>query len=653
MPGQLSRYTYLVLTLLLLSACFSNEPPALFEDVTLTSGLGDYQGMSYGAFWGDYDSDGKPDVYLTNHLQSARLYRNLGGGRFQDVTATVFNTTAPGHDKHGAAWADFNNDGQLDLVQLTGAKVGIGSEPKQLFVNQNNQLLETANAAGVDNIYGRTRMPLWLDVDNNGQLDLFHGAEARFDNRSPPFLFLQNNARFTPLTTGVDFPSRSVPFCILTELNGKAGRELLCRVIDKKQTSHIFDLASLPAQSLTLLPTTAFEDVAAGDFDNDGAIDLFLARKNAGGRISFAQPGSNLIVVDITSRKSDFATPTGFSFNSTGEISFNIKAMQPKNLQAEQISIGSKNLHPASLQFSISDETAGITANLTDKSRPKPNINQAVIITQTAKGHWHVAIAGQFTKAGKSQYQQLTLQISSDNAINNIEPFNNDSRAEEAPARLFMNRGGQLIEESEQRGVNNVVIAASNVVSGDFDNDMDLDLFIVASGGLGKQHNVLLLNDGSGHFKPTPAAGGAAGSLQGIGDSVTSVDFDQDGFLDILIANGFSMGRSLGLASDAGGYHLYRNRSNDNHWLSLDLEGVQSNRDGIGALVTLTSGGITQTRVQDGGIHNRGQNEQHLHFGLGKNQQVDKLSIYWPSGQEQHLYNLDSRQRLRIVEPVE
>jgi ASPIC and UnbV/FG-GAP-like repeat len=222
--------------------------------------------------------------------------------------------------------------------------------------------------------------------------------------------------------------------------------------------------------------------------------------------------------------------------------------------------------------------------------------------------------------------------------------------AEEAPARLFMHSAGKLVEQGDERGVNKRLIAAVNVVAGDFNNDMFVDLFIVTSGDAGMRENLLLLNDGKGHFRVVKGAGGAAGALAGVGDSVTMVDVDGDGFLDLLVASGGSMGRSLGLPSQSGGYRLYRNRGNGNHWIAIDLEGTRSNRDGIGAVVRVTAGGITQTRVQDGGVHHRGQNHARLHFGLAKHTQVDSLSVHWPSGAVQKLTAVKADQLLRIRE---
>ena len=104
--------------------------------------------MTHGAAWGDFDGDGLPDLYVTNHLNNAQLFRNLGKGRFADVTKDYFAPGDLGGDKHGAAWADVDNDGRLDLVQLTGAGQGVGSEPKRLFMNRGTKFEDVADGHG-------------------------------------------------------------------------------------------------------------------------------------------------------------------------------------------------------------------------------------------------------------------------------------------------------------------------------------------------------------------------------------------------------------------------------------------------------------------------------------------------------------------------
>ena len=191
----------------------------IFEDVTEASGLGQTRGVTHGVAWGDFDGDGLPDLYLTNHLNNAQLFRNLGKGRFADVTKSFFAPSDLGGDKHGAAWADVDNDGHLDLVQLTGAGQGVGSEPKRLFMNRGTKFVDMAEAMGIANAFGRTRMPLWVDLNRDGRLDLFEGAEARFDDRDPPFTFLRQGDRFVESTDALKFASKSPVFCIITELN--------------------------------------------------------------------------------------------------------------------------------------------------------------------------------------------------------------------------------------------------------------------------------------------------------------------------------------------------------------------------------------------------------------------------------------------------
>ena len=178
---------------------------------------------------------------------------------------------------------------------------------------------------------------------------------------------------------------------------------------------------------------------------------------------------------------------------------------------------------------------------------------------------------------------------------------------------------------------------------------MHLDLYIVATGNAGNRPNILYENQGDGTFIAVPDAGGATGTNLGVGDSVVTADYDLDGFLDLFVTNGIGL-RNL---SENAPFQLFRNQGNNNHWLEIDLEGVVSNRDGIGAQVFVTAGGVTQLREQSNGIHSKAQNHQRLHFGLADNSKVDEILIKWPSGQEQKINNVPADQLLHIIEPSE
>ena len=122
-------------------------------------------------------------------------------------------------------------------------------------------------------------------------------------------------------------------------------------------------------------------------------------------------------------------------------------------------------------------------------------------------------------------------------------------------------------------------------------------------------------------------------------------DFDNDGCLDLYVAN-------LGLAGDGPqSAKLFRNSCAwGGNWLRIATQGTVSNRDGIGARITVTAGGRTQIREIAAGSSNKGQNMLPAHFGLGAADRVDSVKIRWPSGAVQTLADVPANQRLTVIE---
>ena len=184
----------------------------------------------------------------------------------------------------------------------------------------------------------------------------------------------------------------------------------------------------------------------------------------------------------------------------------------------------------------------------------------------------------------------------------------------------------------------------------DYDNDGYEDLY-VASGFLDtddinrrEQPNLLFRNDGAGGFEDVSAISGAAD--WGTGRGVAYADFDGDGCLDLLLVN---MGRSAARGEPA---RLFHNRCVwGNNWLIVKTVGTASNRDGIGARITLTANGRTQIREIAAGASNSSQNMLPAHFGLGRANVVDELRIQWPSGTLQTLQDVAPNQVLTVMEP--
>jgi hypothetical protein len=96
---------------------------------------------------------------------------------------------------------------------------------------------------------------------------------------------------------------------------------------------------------------------------------------------------------------------------------------------------------------------------------------------------------------------------------------------------------------------------------------------------------------------------------------------------------------------------LHNRDRSGNHWLTLDLEGTKSNRDGFGAAVKLSAGGrqcFGLARCPFGFLM---QSDRRLHFGLGQASTVDRIEIRWPSKQVQELTNVKADQILKVREP--
>lgn len=179
-----------------------------------------------------------------------------------------------------------------------------------------------------------------------------------------------------------------------------------------------------------------------------------------------------------------------------------------------------------------------------------------------------------------------------------------------------------------------------SVVAADFDNDMDLDLFMACRYGASNLANRYFDNQGDGTFVEVNSHGGEGpmgpGVEFGLSDSVTTGDYDLDGFVDLMVTNGL-LYYPVGFG---GPDTLFRNKGNSNHWVEMDLLGTTSPNDAIGAKVYVTAGGVTQLREQSHGYHRWSQNHQRIHVGLGSNTLIDEVRVEWPSGQVDVFTNL-------------
>jgi hypothetical protein len=139
-------------------------------------------------------------------------------------------------------------------------------------------------------------------------------------------------------------------------------------------------------------------------------------------------------------------------------------------------------------------------------------------------------------------------------------------------------------------------------------------------------------------FADVTGSAGAGFTLEKVSRGLAAGDIDNDGDLDLLVTNN-------GQSAD-----LIRNDGDHGYALLVRLVGKQSNRDGIGARLRLTTGTRTQIREVKAGSSYLGQNDLRQHFGLGTNQRVDRLEVQWPSGRSDVVPNVSANQIITIRE---
>ncbi len=170
------------------------------------------------------------------------------------------------------------------------------------------------------------------------------------------------------------------------------------------------------------------------------------------------------------------------------------------------------------------------------------------------------------------------------------------------------------------------------VVFGDLDNDGALDIFAVnghlddtiteANGGTGyRQPAVVMHGQQGGNFIDVSSTAGPAIGLKDVGRGLARGDFDNDGKLDLV------------LVPNIGPARLLKNTSRtDGSWLTVSLQGTTSNRDGYGAVVTVTINGKKYIRYASSGSSYCSAHDKRLHFGLGAVTGQAEIEVKWPAG---------------------
>jgi len=206
---------------------------------------------------------------------------------------------------------------------------------------------------------------------------------------------------------------------------------------------------------------------------------------------------------------------------------------------------------------------------------------------------------------------------------------------------------------NEVSGTAGITMPTFNVLSFgggffDYDNDGWLDIFIAnghvypevetAGGAHYRQLNTVFHNLDNGKFLETTKETGVAALPRRVGRGVGFADFNNDGFVDVVVAN------------NGEAPFLLQNSGNKNHFLNFKVIGTKTNRDGMGARIRVTSGGISQIREIEGGGSYMSQSDLRASFGLGTARSADKVDVIWPTGEHQVFQNVAADKFYRIEE---
>ncbi len=419
---------------------------------------------------------------------------------------------------------------------------------------------------------------------------------------------------------------------------------------------------------------TLTNGVVSGDVDNDGDLDLYMTTSAGGMRnYLYLNDGTGFFTDSGTTRTvalSNGVTRSGQGasfgdYNNDGYL--DLVAAEWGNFVADSQSRLFENRGATQPGF-FDDVTAASGTDVYRKDRTYRFSPRLVDLDRD--GHLDLAVASDFVTSqlfwsnGDGTFTDGTIPAGVGTDLNGMGStfgdydgdgdldwfITNITAAPGAPPafggynRLYRNDGNrQFTDVTQAAGVRDSRWSWGTTFF-DYDNDGDLDL--VATNGYNGQgwldDRTFLWRNDNGVFTDVSDSEGITDTGQGRG--LAHLDYDNDGDLDLVIVNNEAQPI------------LYRNDSgNANDYLRIEAEGTLSNRDGIGAFITVTPDlDNPQQRMVwdvDGGSSFLSQNERIAHFGLGQSSgTVDLVTIEWTSGLVQHLHGLNANQTLTVVE---
>ncbi len=552
----------------------------------------DYKPVHYdhgnGIAVADVDGDGLSDIYFVNQVGGSELWKNLGAGRFRNITQEA-GVGLPRVIGVAASFADIDNDGDPDLF-VTTVRGG-----NHLFENDGHgRFKDITQTAGVG-LVAHSSGAVFFDYNNDGLLDLLvcNVGQYTSDHKGKQGQYLGLADAFS----GHRFPER-YEFPVLYKNLG---------------SNRFKDVTS----ETGLKPVGWAGDASFADMNGDGFPDLYILNMMGAGHYFENHGGQRF--TDETKR--DFpGTSWGamgvkfFDYDNDGRPDLFVTDMHSDMF--ENVGPGHEKdkaaTHPAD-SFLMGPMDGFLFGNALYHNTGKGKLDE-VSGPMGAENYWPwgPSIGDLNADGWEDIFIASSMNFPFRYGINSL---------------LLNNKGKKFLDSEFLVGIEPRRGGQTHTPWFDLDCDQAVS------------------HPGAKAWAPCSGQSGKITVMAPLGSRAAAIfDLDNDGDLDI-VTNEFNSAPQV-LVSNL------TTRRPGIHWLKVKLTGTKSNRDGLGATVRVTAGGQTYTHYSDGKSGYLSQSSLPLYFGLGDADKIERIEVTWPSGQKQTITDKPGTNTLlQITEP--
>ena len=546
-----------------------------------------YNGAGVGV--GDFDGDGRPDLYFAGNVVDNALYLNRGDVEFEDVTEAA-GATAEGAWSTGVATVDINQDGRMDIYVCV-AGPDADARGNRLLINQGTgeegvpRFREAAAEYSLADTGYSTQAP-FFDYDQDGDLDLYL------------------------LTNSIDQGNRNAPRPIKTK--GQApSTDRLYRNEGDGTFTNVSEEAGIQTEGFGL-------GVNVSDINQDGWPDIYVANDFLSNDLLWINQGDGTFenrLSEATKHQSHSGMGNDVAdFNNDGRPDIAVVDMLPPRNERQKLMLPGRtySVFHAGLRRGYEPQYVRNTLQL-NRGRPPDGGGPAF------------SEIGQLAGVEKTDWSWAPL----------FADFNNDGRKD-----LFISNGyGKDVTNLDH-------IKQRQQASAFGTPEANRKQAIEAMKELDEVtlQNYLFRNDGDLTFTDVSEAWGMG--PPSLSNGTAYVDIDSDGDLDLVTNN---IDDEAFVLKNRARERAQGTEESNARYLRVKLDGPPGNRAGYGAKVVLQqSGGRTQYVDHSPYRGYKSTVGRTLHFGLGTARAVDSLTVYWPDGRQQLLTDVRANQTLTL-----